>query len=157
MEISPSGVTPVCQAGNQLQLTCSSLSGIEHRWEFTVFPENATYAPRPITLLGVAASGIPPPLTFSSSMVTFSRLSTQGSLPLISRVVISPVSSELNGTVVNCFEGSISTDSVANPHQFGKTLIFCAININIIIIVFMIRLVNKQIPINYYQAKGLNS
>ena len=111
---------------------CSSLSGIEHRWEFTVFPENATYTPRPITLLG--ASGIPPPLTFSSSMITFSRLSAQGSSPLISRVVVSPVSSGLNGTVVNCFEGSISTDPVAtttiqiiNPHQFGKTLIFCAI------------------------------
>ena len=49
------------------------------------------------------------------------------SLPLISRVVVSPVSSGLNGTVVNCFEGSSSTDSVATTTiriidhgQFGK-------------------------------------
>ena len=112
MEISPSGVAPVCLVGDQLELTCSSSSGIEHRWEFTVFPENVTYTPRPITFLG--ASGIPTsPLTISTSTITFSRLSGQGSLPLVSRIVVSPVSSGLNGTVVNCFEGSTSTDSVA--------------------------------------------
>ena len=80
----------------------------------------------PVTSAGL--SGSPGPLTISTSTFTFSRLSGQGSSPLISRVVVNPVSSGLNGTVVNCFEGASSTDSVAttairiiDPSQFGKS------------------------------------
>ena len=47
------------------------------------------------------------------SVITFSRLSSQDVLPLVSRVTVNPVSSGLNGTVVNCFEGISSTDLVA--------------------------------------------
>ena len=120
VEISPSPVAAVCQEGDQLELTCTS-SGIFLRWEFTVFPENTAI----ITSAG--PSGIPPPLLISSSMITFSRLSGQDVLPLISRVTVASVSIGLNGTVVNCFEGSTSTDIVAttviriiDPGQFGK-------------------------------------
>ena len=127
VELSPSTVAPVCQVGDQLQLTCTS-SGIVHRWEFTVFPENMTYPTSPVTSQG--SSGVPTePLTFSSSMVTFSRLSGQNESPLVSRVVVSPVSSGLNGTVVSCFEGLSSTNSVAtttiiviDAANFGKKL-----------------------------------
>ena len=127
VEISPSVVAPVCQVGDPLELTCTTATGIFHRWEFTVFLENVTHTTAPITSIGI--SGIPPPLTISTSTITFSRLSQSGPniLPLISRAVVSPVSSGLNGTVVNCFEGSSSTDSVAtttiriiDPGQFGK-------------------------------------
>jgi hypothetical protein len=124
VEISPSPVAPVCQAGDQLELTCTS-SGAFHRWEFTVFPENMTHTTLPITSVGT--SGASPPLTISGSMITFSRLSGQGSSPLVSRIVVSPVTSGLNGTVVNCFEGISSIDSVAtttiriiDPGQFGE-------------------------------------
>ena len=124
VEISHSTVAPVCQAGDQLKLTCTS-SGTFHRWEFTGFPESMIHTTTPITSAGT--SGVPPPLTFSSSMITFSRLSGQNESPLVSRVTISPVSSGLNGTVVNCFEGIESTDSVAtttiriiDSRQFGK-------------------------------------
>ena len=114
----------ICRSGGDLSFR--SGSNLPGRGSAAVFPENITYTPRPVTLLG--ASGIPiTPLKISNSMITFSRLPAQGSLPLISRIVVSPVSSGLNGTVVNCFEGSVSTDSVAttaiNPHQFGKTLL----------------------------------
>ena len=125
MEISPSGVAPVCQAEDQLELTCTS-SGAAHRWEFTIFPENMTYPTAPIISAGT--SGAPQPLTFSSSVITFLRLSGQGSSPLISRARVSSVSSDLNGAVVNCFEGISSTVSVAtttiriiDPGQLGKT------------------------------------
>ena len=125
VELSPSGVAPVCRAGGQLELTCTSSSAV-HRWEFTIFPENISYTPTPISSAGT--SGVPQPLTFSGSMVTFSRLSGQDSLPLVSRAVVSSVSSGLNGAVVNCFEGISSTNSVAtttiriiDPGQFGKT------------------------------------
>ena len=125
MEISPSApVAAVCQEGDQLELTCTS-SGAVHRWEFTVFPENITHTTVPI--ISVGTSGSSPPLTFSGSVIIFSRLSGQDILPLISRTVVSPVSNGLNRTVVNCFEGISSIDSVATTTiriidlgQFGK-------------------------------------
>ena len=127
MELSPSLVAPVCLAGDQLELTCTS-SGRDHRWEFTVFPENMTHTTLPVSSDG--PSSVPSPLTFSSSMITFSRRSGQNVLPLVSRVTVSPVSNSLNGTVVNCFEGISSTDLVATTTiriidsrqlNFGKT------------------------------------
>ena len=128
VEISPSAVAPVCQVGDQLELTCTT-TGLFLRWEITNFPENMTHVQTPITSVG--NSGIPPPLMISSSTITFSRLSGPNSSPLISRAVVNPVSSGLTGTVVNCFEGSSSTDTVATTTiqvidpgrgQFGKIL-----------------------------------
>ena len=127
VEIFPSPVAPVCQDRDQLELTCTS-SGTVHRWEFTIFPENITHTTVPVSSAGT--SGVPPPLMISSSMITFSRLSGQDSSPLVSRTVVNPVSSGLNRTVVNCFEGVSSTDSVASttvriidPGLFGKELL----------------------------------
>ena len=121
--VVPSAVVSVCQAGDELELTCNT-SGIAHRWEFTVFPENMTYTTTPITSVGT--SGIPEPLTISTSMITFSRLS---SFPLESRVSVNPVSSGLNGTVVNCFDGGLSSielvatatiQIISDSGNFGK-------------------------------------
>ena len=133
MELSPSPVTPVCQAGDQLELTCNT-TDINHRWEFSILPENMTITTTPITAFG--ASGIPRPLRIGTSTITFSRLSGQNQSPLVSRVVISPVSSGLNGTVVKCVEGIDSTDSVATTTiriidagqfaDFGKKLFHSA-------------------------------
>ena len=47
-------------------------------------------------------SGIPPPRMANSTTFTFSRLSAQDVSPLISRMIISPVSEGLNGVQVNC-------------------------------------------------------
>ena len=127
IEISPSGVAPVCRVGDQLELTCTSSSTV-HRWEFIVLPENISYTTTPITSAGT--SGVPQPLTFSGSVITFLRLSGQDALPLISRTIVNPVRSGLNKTVVNCFEGISLTDSVAtttiriiDPGQFGKKVL----------------------------------
>ena len=128
VEISPSPVAPVCQDGDQLELICTSPQTV-HRWELTVLPENITHTTVPVSSAGT--SGVPPPLLIRSTVITFSRLSGQDSSPLISRITISSVSSGLNRTVVNCFEGISSTDSVAtttiriiDPGQFGKKLFF---------------------------------
>ena len=125
VEISPSGVAPVCRVGDQLELMCTS-SGTIHRWEFIFLPENILHTTAPVSSAGT--SGVPQPLTVSGSMITFSRLSGQDILPLISRAVVSHVTNGLNGAVVNCFEGVSSTDSVAtttiriiDPGQLGKT------------------------------------
>ena len=130
VEISPSPV--VCQAGNQqtgdqLELMCNTTSTLEHRWEFTVFPENVSYTRSPVSSIGV--SGITTaPLIIGTSMITFSRLSGPNVQPLVSMITINPVSRGLNGTVVNCFE--LDTNLVAtttiqiiyiDSQQFGKT------------------------------------
>ena len=123
VEISPSPVAPVCQERDQLELTCNT-TGIDHRWEFVVFPENMSHTTTPVTSIGV--SGIPQPLMISFSTITFSRLSDQNVQPLISRVIIDPVSSNLNRTVVNCVEGMNSLVSttiiqIIDSQLFGKT------------------------------------
>ena len=125
VEISPLAVAPVCQAGDELELTCTS-SGTIHRWEVTVMmPQTMIYELTPILSIG----GTSQLVTINNSTVTTSRLSGQYSLPLMSRIVVNPVSAALNGTVVNCFEGSSSTESLAtttiriiDPGQFGKIL-----------------------------------
>ena len=122
VEISPSAVAPVCQAGDQLELTCTS-SGTIHRWEVTVMmPQAMNFPLTPILSIG----GTPQLVMINNSTFTASKLSGDGSLPLMSRIMVNPVSAVLNGTVVNCFEGSSSTESVAtttiriiDPGQFG--------------------------------------
>ena len=83
----------------------------------------------PVQVSSDGPSGEPPPVTINNAVITFSRLSSQDSLPLVSRLTISPVSSGLNGTVVNCFDCFSSTESVAtttiriiDPGKFGKKL-----------------------------------
>ena len=121
-EVSPSPISPVCQVGDQLELTCNS-TGIDHRWDFTVLPENMTYTSSPVTSTGV--SGIPRPLSIGTSTITFSRLSGPNVLPLISRITINPVSSDLNGTVVRCIDDvdSVATTiiQIIDSRRFGKT------------------------------------
>ena len=124
VEISPSPVAPVCQEGDQLELTCNSTSGIDHQWQFTVFPENVSHTVEPVSSIG--ASGIPMPLMIGRSTITFSRLSGQNVLPLISRITISPVSRGLNGTVVSCIEldtnlVATTTIQIIDSQRFGKT------------------------------------
>ena len=91
VELSPSAA---------MDLTCTS-SGTAHRWEFTVFPENMVHTVAPVISDGTG--GIPPPLTFSGSVITFSRLSSEDVLPLVSRVTIRPVSSGAVVTVLKAY------------------------------------------------------
>ena len=88
VEISPPEVAPVCQVGDQLELTCS-VAGVFLRWQFTVILEDGqaiTFTP--IVTAG-GSSGVPPPRMANSTTFTFSRLSTQ---PLTSTATINPVS-----------------------------------------------------------------
>ena len=128
VEISPSPVAAVCQEGDQLELICTSLERI-HRWEVTVMiPQTMSFALTPLSYLG--PGGTSQQVTINNSTFTTSRLSSQDSLPLMTRMVVNPVNANLNGAVVNCFEGSSSLVSVAtttiriiDPGQFGKMII----------------------------------
>ena len=100
VEISPSGVAPVCQVGDQLELTCS-VTGAFLRWQFTVILEDGTARTFMPDVTAGGSSGVPSPRMANSTSFTFSRLSTQ---PLTSRMTINPVSEGLNGVQVNCVD-----------------------------------------------------
>ena len=97
--LSPPGNSfNVCN-GDQLELICS-LTGHESslmEWVFT--PE--------IIYMGLfraldANGQIPSSFTINSTQFAFSRISPRNHKPLISKLLISPLTADLNGTVVNC-------------------------------------------------------
>ena len=94
--ISPSGVATVC-SGRQLELTCST-SGPIHDWSFSFVQDTrAVLSDRSDNQSSYL-------LVNSTILLNFSRVSSQYSLPLISRLLISPVSDGLNGSSVSCFD-----------------------------------------------------
>ena len=99
--LSPSGVAPVC-SGDQLELTCTT-TGDPLQWRFRVYRRNEITAieiTRTITSTGSAMLNV----IVNSTVFNFSRISAPNSMPVTSRLVISPVSNGLNGTVMNCVD-----------------------------------------------------
>ena len=99
--LSPSGVAPVC-SGDQLELMCT-ITGELLQWRFRVFRGDETSA----TQLTRAVSSTSPATSYlivNSTVFNFSRISAHNSVPVMSRLVISPVSNGLNGTVMSCVE-----------------------------------------------------
>ena len=106
VEISPSGVAPVCQEGDQLELTCS-VTGAFLRLKFTVILNDGSASRFMSVIIPEGPSGVPPPLGVDSTTFTFSRLSTQ---PLASTMTIYPVSEGLNGVQVQ-YEDAETSES----------------------------------------------
>ena len=100
ISISPSGVAPAC-SGDQLELTCTT-PGSFAEWSFFVIPEGETTARRFARVLHTGYARATSDIEVNSITFTFSRISDEGSLPLILRLIIDPVSDGLNGTEVNC-------------------------------------------------------
>jgi hypothetical protein len=104
--LSPSGVAPVC-SGDQLELTCTT-TGDLLLWRFSVIRGDDTTA----TEFERSSSSAMFQLTINSMMFNFS---TNNSMPVTSRLVISPVSNSLNGTVMNCVDldtGEVSSSTI---------------------------------------------
>ena len=118
MEISPSVVAPVCQAGDQLELMCTT-SGALQTWQLTVISGAAMIynnnIMRSVQSAGPSGVANSQPLIINFTITfTFSRLSTRDFLSLISRLSISSVSGGLNEVQVNCvdvvtFESAMTT------------------------------------------------
>ena len=128
--ISPSGVATVCRGG-QLELNCSIPDNGGFAllvWSVTLVAENpvnqaiSSSSPSDQIILAV----------INSTNLTFSRISSQNSLPLVSRLLISAVSDHLNGTKVKCVNSLTSeTSSVTvinisnrNPIQGNNMYIY---------------------------------
>jgi hypothetical protein len=100
--ISPPGVASVC-SGDQLELTCTTVTpGTFVEWSFFLVPEGETMARRYERFIHSVSVSATSDLEVNSITFTFSRISAEGSLPLISTIVIDPVSDSLNGTEINC-------------------------------------------------------
>jgi hypothetical protein len=82
-------------------LTCTT-PGTLLEWSFFLVPEGETMARRYYRVLHSESFPAKSDIRANSITFTFSRISSQGSLPLISRIVINPVRDYLNGTEVNC-------------------------------------------------------
>ena len=125
--ISPSGVATVC-SGGQLELNCT----VADTGGFAILVWNVILIPV-LNYSQAISSDSPSDQAFqkviNSTELTFSRISSQNNLPLVSRLLISAVSNHLNGTEVNCINSLTSeTSSITvvnisngNPIQ-GMTL-----------------------------------
>ena len=106
--ISPPNKIPVCNGG-QVELVCTTTSGLLE-WSFTLFPENSTILRRYTRVLSTASQASY--LLVNSTLFTFSRRSPEHNTPLVSRLLISPVSDGLNGTDINCGDADTSTSAI---------------------------------------------
>lgn len=102
--ISPPGIALVC-SGDQLELICN-IPGMLLEWNLSRIDETGRarqFIQRGITADGPA--GIQTfPIEYNSTTFIFSRTSAQGSPILTSRMLISAVSDNLDGTVVTCVD-----------------------------------------------------
>ena len=87
-------------SGDQLELTCT-ITGDLLQWRFRVFRGNET---DPIDFRRTISPTSAEMLQFTADSLVFNflRISAYDSMPVISTLVISPVSRRINGTVVNC-------------------------------------------------------
>ena len=97
----PPDIAPVC-SGDELELTCAIL-GRALEWNVSIPwtpPEFITFKH---TLTSLERSSPYHTITINGSIsFTFSRISLQDYQPLISRLLISPATGAVNGTVVIC-------------------------------------------------------
>ena len=104
---------PVCN-GSQFEVLCAT-NEIFLRWEFSVITESGR---TPMTFMRTVSSFGPSsdiePLTINSTLFMFSRISAQDNFPLTSRLLINPVTVNLNGTILNCVEVATSEKSATS-------------------------------------------
>ena len=105
--------------GDQLELTCN-ITGSQVEWTVFGVPENKTTAVRyGRRLLNSRTAEGPEDLMVNSVLFTFSRISPS---PLITRLVTSPASSDINGTEVICQDKITRNSSSTIVNVISKDL-----------------------------------
>ena len=111
-------------SGDQLELTCT-VTGALLQWRFSTILGEFT---RTVTSTGPAMSQ----LIINPTVFNFSRISADSSvMPVMSRLVISPVSKRLNGTVINCVDaetGEVSSTTIIVGERGALQGIVCVIH-----------------------------
>lgn len=105
--LSPQGIAHVCE-GDQLELTCTTTMNTVLDW-IIVIPGNARNLRR-----SVSTGSISTEIPLNSTRLIFSRISEVNADPLISTLLISSVSNDLNGTEVDCMVGGTTLSTVVN-------------------------------------------
>ena len=127
--ISPSGTSLVCDR-DQLELICtvaeSDADSLLLEWTITAVTifrglHRAIEATSP-------SSDQTFQIMINSTTFTFSRISTQNEFPLVSRLLINPLTTDLNGIMINCanvltMETASTTVYVLNRFHNGMTII----------------------------------
>ena len=99
--LSPSGIASVC-SGDQLELTCSVMGSVLE-WQINVTNASSYRIYRhPIISEGQTFIWVYHLTINNNILLTFSRISNEGVSPLVSRLLINPVSESLNGAKVIC-------------------------------------------------------
>ena len=113
----------VC-GGDQLELICTT-TGSFLEWNFSLIPTGETNAMTYSRILtALSSSADISPLILENSSFTFSRISAQNTLPLISRLLINPVSAEPNRIEVNCADIETSETASTLVQIINEDLIF---------------------------------
>ena len=110
MTSSPMTVAPVCRVGDTLNLTCTAYVELII-WSFTVVNQQGRDEEITKFISYRARANQTMAIEVNSTTFTLRRISTQGTLPLISTLSIDSVSIGLNGTVVNCVNAINSTST----------------------------------------------
>ena len=113
LTLSPTTVAPVCRVGEQLLLTCSTTSASFLNWRFSLVREDGLVEQRSRFINRDDVSHQTSNSVVNSTTFTFMRVSTQGTSPFITTLLIDHVSSGLNGVVIECAEidGTMETES----------------------------------------------
>ena len=124
--ISPPGDSSlyVC-SGDQLELTCSLTDPNSSLLEWTFAP--VTIFMNLYRAIDGNSLNDDTPVIVDSTLLTFSRISPKGHLPLMSTLLIDPLTIGLNGIVINCTavspiqETATTTVYVMNRHSSGMS------------------------------------
>ena len=122
--LSPEGMVHVCK-GDQLELTCTTTMNGVLDW-IIVIPGNAMNLRR-----SVSTSSALTIIPLNSTRLIFSRTSEVNAAPLVSKLLISTVSNDLNGTEVECIAGGTTLSTVVYI-IIGKNLTIGTMSIIII-------------------------
>jgi hypothetical protein len=116
-------VVPACQAGDPLELTCTTNGITFIRWNFTArnsLGKLREYGPAFIN--SEDESQQISVIRVNATTFTIMRTSARGSSPLVSTMVINPVNRDLNGTVVNCEDIGTSMTATTTLHYVDKSM-----------------------------------
>ena len=115
-------VAPVC-SGDELELICT-VSGRVLEWVITLMPlsEDTTYE-YPLNSVEQSLPVHTIKINKNISLI-FSRSSSPNSRPLISRLLISPATSVVNGAIVVCEDTEMRTNSSTRVNVIHKNNTF---------------------------------
>ena len=96
-------------SGDQLELTCSLTDPDSNLLEWILTP--ATIFMDLLRAIDTYSPSDETAVINSTLFITFSRISARGNLPLVSRLTIDPVTTDLNGIVVYCTDVSSTMET----------------------------------------------